>query len=116
MAAAGASDGGGGSLPRTPKGKMPLTGTVPGYRRQTTDQPAFYKTPSPNMARQRLVVHQQQHQKAMMQLARLNKHQEKTAEDGWKALTQFKTDKTINEEAKQPAASVTYDYIRVVQP
>ena len=86
--------GGGGSLPRNPKGKMPLTGKVAGYRQPSqqhlSQQPQFWpQNGDPNMmaiygymddqkismiqnwvecqANQRHALHQQQHQKAMMQ-------------------------------------------------
>lgn len=111
---------GGGSLPRTPKGKMPLTGRVAGYRQQPVVQQFWpQNSNNPDMAiygymddqkismiqqwvdcqsNQRHVMHQQQHQKAMMQaqkgepepFAWLNEPQS-TVEDGCKVLTQFKT-------------------------
>ena len=85
--------GGTGSLPRNPKGKMPLTGRVAGYRQMPQPPPpqnfwANQQGYDPNMAvygymddqkismiqnwvdcqsNQRHVVHQQQHHKAMMQ-------------------------------------------------
>ena len=139
--------GAGGSLPRNPKGKMPLTGKVAGYRQpsqhmilpapqpQQQQQPPFwppgqtYNPNDPNMmaiygymddqkismiqqwvecqANQRHAIHQQQHQKAMMQgqkagsgsgkvepepFAWLNQpHLAADNEDGCKVLTQFKT-------------------------
>ena len=126
--------GSGGSLPRTPKGKMPLTGKVAGYRQQPQwqqqqqqNQQQNQQHPNPNsdpnlaiygymddqkismiqnwvecQSNQRHVVHQQQHQKAMMQhtsknqaepepFAWLNEGQEATLDEGCKVLTQFKT-------------------------
>ena len=110
--------GGGGSLPRNPKGKMPLTGKVAGYRQQpVSPQPQFINQYDPNtaiygymddqkismiqqwvecQANQRHAVHQQQHQKAMMQqkvepepFAWL-KNQESESGENCKVLTQFK--------------------------
>ena len=111
--------GGGGSLPRNPKGKMPLTGRVAGYRQQpVSPQPQFINQYDPAntaiygymddqkismiqqwvecQANQRHAVHQQQHQKAMMQqksepepFAWL-KNQESESTENCKVLTQFK--------------------------
>ena len=145
--------GSGGSLPRTPKGKMPLTGKVAGYRQQPQwqqQQQQNQQHPNPNsdpnlaiygymddqkismiqnwvecQSNQRHVVHQQQHQKAMMQhtaknqaepepFAWLNEGQEATLDEGCKVLTQFKTVESDDSEKDDQGVIGKIRYVKVV--